>query len=184
MKIKGTAVKSIPDFVQSRYPDQYKNWFTQLPPDSQKLFRDGISTANWYDMNHAATIPTQKVGEVIFKDIKKGAWESGRYSAEVALNGIYKLYVKFASPEHIIERAGRVFSAYYEGSDMRVLNSSKKNVEVAIMQLTNIHEVIEYRIGGWMEKALEITGCKDLKIEIKSSLSKGADKTLYVITWN
>lgn len=184
MKIKGTAVKSIPAFVKKNFPDKYEQWLESLPEESKFLFSNGITTSHWYLLDDAAITPTSQIGKVFYNDPKKGAWESGRYSAEEALNGIYKLYVKFSSPGHIIERAGRVFSAYYEGSVMTAKNKKAKSVDIEISVFDNPHEVIEYRIAGWMEKALEISGCKALKIDIKSSMAKGDSSTLYNITWN
>ncbi|MBK8807088.1 MAG: hypothetical protein IPO21_10755 [Bacteroidales bacterium] len=183
MEIKGTAVKSIPEHVRAHYPDRYKEWLDSLPAESQKIFKEGVITANWYDVDKAAIIPTQKVGELFFNNANKGAWQSGRYSAEQALNGIYKLYVKFSSPGHIIERASRVFSAYYSGSEMQVVNKEEKSVEVEIVKFSKPNQIIEHRIGGWMERALEISGCKDVKVVISKSLAKGDAKTLYNITW-
>jgi len=185
MDIKGTAVKSISEYVQKEYPEKYKAWLRSLPPDSQTIFKDGIISANWYDIEQAAIIPTKKVGEVLFDDCKKGAWESGRFSAEQALNGIYKLYVKFSSPNHIIDRAGRVFSAYYSGSEMKAINKQKNSVQVEIVKFETPNELIEYRIGGWMERALEISGCDcdTLKVKIEESMTKGDKRTLYHIIW-
>ena len=184
MKIKGTAVKSIPEYVKMRFPEQFNSWIESLPFESQKIFTQGIVTSNWYDLGQAVVMPTKKVGEIFFLDTRKGAWDSGRFSALQALSGIYSMYVKYNAPEHIIERASRVFSAYYESSEMGVVNSSKKSVELTIKNFENIHEVVEFRIGGWIEKALEITGCKDIHVEIKSAISKGAGNTVYKATWN
>lgn len=183
MEIKGTAVKSIPEYVRKSHPDKLNEWMQALPPESKSIFEEGVITGNWYDMMQAAVVPTEKIGEVLFNDIKKGAWESGRFSAEIALNGIYKLYVKFSSPAHIIDRAGRVFSAYYQGSVMNVLNKNEDSVQVEISSFGKPNEVIEYRIGGWMECALEISGCKKVNVEIRESMARGDARTLYHITW-
>lgn len=131
-----------------RFPDQYEEWIDNLPAASRNVFNAGVITAQWYDLDCAAVAPTKQIGHHFFRDIKKGAWESGRFSAEQALNGVYKLYVKFSSPEHIIDRASRVLSAYYENSEIGVVEKSKNSVELAITKFDGIHEVIEYRIGG------------------------------------
>jgi hypothetical protein len=184
MQIKGTAVKSIGDYVRKQHPTRYNEWLTSLPLSSYKLLKDGVNVAEWYPMHDAAIIPTSKVGELFFHDPKKGAWECGRYSAENALTGVYKLYVKFASPGHIIERASRVFAAYYQPCELVAANFKPKSVEVIIKKMSQPHPIIEHRIGGWMERALEISGCSGIKITIPKSLTNGATETVFAISWD
>ena len=43
--------------------------------------------------------------------------------------------------------------------------------------------VIEYNIAGWMERALEITGCREVKVEITKSAAQQNTCTEYKVTW-
>ena len=183
MQVKGTAVKSINDYVRKEFPSRYNEWLTSLPLSSFKLIKDGVNVAEWYPMREAAIIPTARVGDLFFHDPKKGAWECGRYSADVALTGVYKLYVKLATPGHIIERASRVFAAYYQPTELVAANFQPNSVEVIIKKMAQSHPIIEHRIAGWMERALEISGCKGIKIEIPKSLTNGYAETVFAISW-
>jgi len=184
MEVKGTAVRSIPEFVKKTFPEKYADWLNSLSAEAKKLFIDGVRSNEWYGIKEAAIVPTEAIGRMFFEgDTKKGAWESGRYSAEVSLNGVYKLYVKASSPGHIISRAGRVFSAYYQPSTMATAKHQDKSVTIHITEFFEPSPIIEYRIGGWMEKALEISGCKEVNVEITKSLAKGEQYTEYYITW-
>jgi hypothetical protein len=58
MEIKGTAVKSIPDFIRKTHPEKYQAWLEALPESSQKLFKEGILPSNWYPLQEAAVVPT------------------------------------------------------------------------------------------------------------------------------
>lgn len=184
MEIKGTAVKSIPDFVKEKYPSEYANWIKALPPESLKIMTSVRST-DWYPLKDAAIIPSELVGNLFFNnDPNKGAWELGRYSATVALRGVYKLYVKFSSPGHIISRASRIIAAYYSNSVLEVGERRNNSVQIIITKFDMPSAVIEARIGGWMESALEISGCKGVEVEISKSLSKGDLNTIIECSWN
>lgn len=184
MEIKGTAVKSIPEYVKRNHTSEYANWIRSLSPASQQI-ANGISSATWYSMKDAAVEPSTKVGELFFNnDIKKGAWELGRFSADIALHGVYKLYVKFSSPGHIIARASRIFSAYYRPSKMEVTEQKSNSVQLIMTQFDQPSDVIEYRIAGWMERALEISGCKGVQVKIPESLTTGGVKTIFECSWN
>ena len=117
-------------------------------------------------------------------DYKKGAWESGRFSAEKALNGIYKIFVKASSPGYIIQRASRVFATYYQPCQMKILERTDKHVVLQISNMTKSDIVIEHRIAGWIEKALHISGASDVKLEFPKSIAKGDAVTTLSINWN
>lgn len=185
MEVKGTAAKSIPDFVGRRFKDKYFEWLNALPEKSRKIMMDGLKTNLWYPIEDAAIMPTQMIGEVFYDgDIQKGAWECGKYSAEVALKGIYKVYVKLSKPEHIIDRASRIFSAYYQPSEMSVSDKGKNFVQLSVTKFPTPSSVIEYRIAGWMQTAMEISGCNNVKVEITKSLAKGARETTFHVSWS
>ena len=97
---------------------------------------------------------------------------------------IYKLYVKFSSPGHIISRASRVFSAYYNPSKMEVAEHRAKSVKLIMTAFDQPSDVIEYRIAGWIERALEISGCSGIVVEIPESFNKSNERTVFDCSWN
>ncbi|MBN2348401.1 MAG: hypothetical protein JXJ22_06165 [Bacteroidales bacterium] len=184
MEIKGSAVKSIPEFVKQNYPGQFDKWLSLLPESSKEIFEKPVLPSNWYSLNDAAVVPTQALAEALFDNNgKEGAWQSGRYSAEAALTGVYKFFVRAASPHFIIGKASKIFSTYYRPCDMHVLNKLDNTVTLHITDFEEPNELIEFRIAGWMEKALEISGSKNVQVQITKSLTKGDEVSEYVLKW-
>lgn len=183
MKVKGTAVKTIPDFIETYHPGKFNTWASSLPEQSRKIFNDGIKASDWYPVNDAIIIPMRVLEELFYNNTRRGAWESGRFSAQVALGGIYQLYVKISSPSHIIDRASRVLQAYYDPGELNIVDKGKNYVKLQISKFTKYDEVIDHRLAGWMERALEISGCKNINIDIPNSISKGDPYTEFSITW-
>lgn len=185
MEVKGTAVKSIKDFVESKYKAQLNNWIQAMPESSQVIMGSAIFANNWYPMKAAAVEPTKAIAKLFYNnDIKKAALEAGRFSAEIGLKGVYKIFVRIASPNYLMERAGRVFTSFYSPTEISVVNNHDKGLTLHITKFPEPEEVIEYRIAGWCERALEFTNCKDVKANITKSLRSGDDLTEIVITWN
>lgn len=183
MEIKGTAVKSIKDFVFTNYKDQYAQWFNALSLQAQEIVNNSITNL-WYPLQTAVVEPTQKIGELFFNgDTKKAAFECGKYSAEVALNGIYKIYVKFSSPAHVVDRGSRILPAYYNPSKIIQIQREKNLVCYEMTECEGIDEVVEYRIAGWMYKALEISGCKTMDVQIIESI-KTHRRTVFEAKWS
>ncbi len=169
MQIKGTAVKATPDFVRAKHNDRFREWINSLPESSKKILLEGVYSSNWYPLTESVIIPTEKAADLFFDgDRIKAARELGRFSAEVALKGIYKLFVRVSSPHFVLSRASSIFSAYYDPSDISIL---EKGERTAILQFSGFDEkdkLIIHRIAGWIEKTLEITLKSALSVEVKS----------------
>jgi hypothetical protein len=183
MEIKGSAIKSIREYVEKLYPHRFDEWIESLPEESKDIFTNPIDPTNWYPIDSAAIIPTQKIGTLIFNSAEKGAWELGRYSADTGLHGIYRVFVRVLHPAYLIQRASRILSTFYRASKMEVIEQSSNSVILHITEFGTPHVIIEKRIGGWIERAMEITRCKDINIQIPKSMAKGDPITEYKISW-
>jgi hypothetical protein len=183
MEIKGSAVKSIPDYLKKFHPEKYSMWLDSLPEKSKKIFMEAVLPSNWYSLHDAAIIPTEALGQILFNDAVKGAWQCGRYSAESALTGIYKFFIKTASPHFIIERAGRILSTYYQPCNMEVASKGDDFVELRITHFEEPSNLVESRICGWMERAMEIHGVSFVNINIEKSLTRGDQYTGIMVKW-
>jgi hypothetical protein len=183
--VKGSVPLSIRNFVRNKYPNRYQEWCNRLPGESKKLFSEVLKASEWINSENGAVAPTKLIGEMFFnRDYKKAAWETGRYSSEVALTGIYKVFVMVASPKYMIDRASKILVTFYEPTSMQVNELRPKGVTLHITRFPNSNTVLEYRIGGWIEKALEICGCSSLTVKITKALSSGDKVTEYVIDWD
>lgn len=184
MEVKGVSVRSVVEFINRKYPGKYKHWCETLPETSRNIYLGKIVVNEWYPLNEGLTIPLHNVGKIFYDgDWQKAVLDMGKYSAEEALTGVYKLYVKMGSPRHIIDRASRIMSAYFQPSEMKVASSDKNQVVLHITRFDEPDEAIEYNISGWIDRALEISGCKNVKTEIAKSLARKDAVTEFVITF-
>jgi hypothetical protein len=183
MEIKGSAVKSIPDFVRKAHPEKYSAWIEALPGPSKTIFSSAILPSNWYSLKDAAIVPTEVMGQMFYESPGRGAWQCGRYSAEMALTGIYKFFIKAASPYFIIDRAGKIFSTYYQPSVMEVVEKAEDYVVLHITQFDEPSEVIEQRVAGWIERAMEIHGFGYVLVDVRKSMAHGDELTEFHVSW-
>lgn len=168
MEVKGTAVIAIRDYVKNQHDSDYKKWLDALSPEARSIFNSAIDSTKWYPVEGAVKEPTEKISKLFYGgSIEEGAMASGRYSAEKALTGIYKIFVMAANPQYIVKRASRVFATYYRPCEINVISSSSKNVVVELSKVEARYEAIEKRIIGWCTRALEISGCKNVNITNK-----------------
>ena len=182
MEVKGAAIVPMEKFITENFGEEsYALWFDSLSQEAKEVYKAPFS-AFWYPMKEILIDPTEKICEILYEGNIKGAWECGRFSAQHALKGIYKIFIKFGSPGFLLSKASTILPQYYKPSDIKILNSEKNSATMQMM-FEESYNVLEYRIGGWIEAALEISGCKNVSVKINSSLAKGDEATEYSASW-
>ncbi len=182
MNVKGTALASIPNLVKTNYPERYDEWFKSLSSESQKIMNRPL-VSKWYPVEFAVIEPTQRICDLFYNGNERGAWEAGKFSAEYALKGVYKFFVKLGSPGFIIKRASNIFSFYYDDAKMKVVESEKERTVVHVYNLKPVSRILEYRTAGWMEKSLQLSGCEYVNIQIIKSPIEGDEMIEYLLKW-
>jgi hypothetical protein len=184
MEVNGTAVISIPLFIKSKFGgEKFDLWLKSLSPEAYDVYKTSIFPSLWYPLKEILIEPTKRICDQFYEGRLDGAWESGRYSADYGLKGIYKMFVKLSSPEFLIKKASVILPTYYRPSTMKVVENRRGFAIVHVTEFADIEKVIEYRMGGWMERALEICGCKKVKMEITKSITKKDPYTEFQATW-
>jgi len=183
MKVKGSSIMAVPAYVEARHPNRYQDWIDSLSPESNHIHTHLILATDLYPLYPAMVEPTEKVCELFFNGDCRGAWESGRFSADYALNGIYKFLYRIGSPQFIIERASRVFSSYYPEGELRVTESGENRVVLQIVKFPEPYRVLDFDMGGWIEGTLDLLKCTRPNVDITKSLAEGDPVTEFVATW-
>lgn len=185
MKVKGSAVTTLPLFIKETFGEEaFQKWLEALSPEAKDTYSVPILTTNWYPLKTILSEPTQKICELFYNGNIKGAWESGRFSAEHGLRGVYKVFIKFGSVHFLIKKASTILPSYYEPSSIEVIEFGDKKSIVHITKFEDADKTIDQRIGGWMERALEISGCKNVKVDITKSITKGDPITEFKLAWD
>lgn len=185
MDIKGTAIKTTREFVRANFPEGYDLWINSLPEKSKEVYSSSmLNIACWYPLKETYQIPMEKIVELFYSGDEKAAGEAlGRFSADLVLTGIYKLFLLVATPKNLMTRATVVFSTYYVPSEVRVTESSSKSVSMQITKFSEMSPILEYRIAGWCVRALELCGCKKVEYKINKSLLNGDSYTEMLYNW-
>ena len=185
MKIKGTGLKTTQDFVKTEFENGFQNWLNSLPEESKKHYQSTINISAWYPLKEGFLDPLDKIIELFYNnDVKSGAEAVGRYSAEIALKGVYKVFLLVATTAFLIKRASKIIATYYDPSEVEAYDTSKKSATIRIIRFPEINLPLEIRIAAWCQKALKLTGCSDVQYDIKKSLVKNDQYTEIVFNWN
>ena len=89
MTIKGSGVLATPQFVKKKFPERYDAWIESLPPESKAIHNRAVLASDWYPLNEALIIPTKKICDLFYGGNERGAWETGKFSADDLLGEIF-----------------------------------------------------------------------------------------------
>ncbi|MFC2138020.1 hypothetical protein ACFLTE_07600 [Bacteroidota bacterium] len=184
MKVKGTSLKTTREFVKYRFPKDYNKWLSNLKPESKLFYESFIDVADWYPIQTAYLDPINKIAELFYnRNYAKCGEEMGEYSAEIALKGIYKVFIMIAKPNFLVKRASKIIETYYRPSEVSVTELGTKSAYIDIITFPEMTLALEYRFAGWCRKALEFTNCMNIRYSIESFISKGDPSTKITFMW-
>lgn len=185
MEVKGTALKTTRDFVKINFPTEFNKWMNELPEPIRKIYDGVLDISGWYPLREAYLVPINRVSKMFYKGDDKVCGDAiGYYSAEVALKGLYKVFLLIASPAYLIQRATKIITTFYRPSQVEAFSISPKSAGLRITEFIEMDLALEYRVGGWCKRALELSSCTGVKYDFKSSIAKGDPYTEIVFSWN
>lgn len=157
MEIKGSLVKSIYKYVNDNFKDEFDLWINALSTESRKIYQNVILATNWYPLNEGIIEPIKITGKFFFDDdAKKAAFELGRHSASTGLSGIYKVFVRIASPQYVLSRSSNIFKTYYKNLEIKYETTGETSAKIFIDSFKEEESLVFDRILGWIYEALII----------------------------
>lgn len=183
MQVKGTAVKPTIEFVKLKFPDRYQEWLNALPENSQKIVRQEVNAALWYPVEEAFIAPTKQIAKLFYDNENDAAYELGIFSAEMGLKGVYKIFVRIASPKFVISRAKNIFASYYKPSVIKLEVVNDKLVYFNVYKFEKSYKIIAYRIAGWFKTAMKLTGCKNPQSSVEEITENNEPVFRIISSW-
>lgn len=185
LEVKGPTVVATPLFVREKHGDGgYQRWLAELPEPSRQLYTSSLLPTRWYPVDVALVEPHRTMTKLFSGGSDRVVRELGRFSADYTLTGVYKIFVKMGSPHWLVKKCGQIFSTFYRpGSSVLV----KEEERLAVTQFRDFPEksgLVEVRIAGWVQRALEISGQKGVQVQVTRSVSRGDDCIELTCTWN
>ena len=184
-EVKGVIIQSTPKIILDKF-GQYglKRWLELISPQARRVFSSDIDPEAWFPLKDMLVEPMANIAQLFYDwDLKKAAWDFGRMSADVRFHGVLKFLVKIPKTNSLVEKAGEYLGSYYRPCAISVPVSDTKYCLVRISQFPEMDKTTEFRICGWMERSLEIAGCKGVRVDIIKSLTNFQPVSEYELRW-
>lgn len=184
MKIKGGSGIFIPEYIKKKFGDEgYTKWFESLSSEAKEVFGNTIFPGKWYPHKIVCIEAAQKICDLFYGGDVKGSIELGSCSADYSLHGIYRIFVKLGSPKFIVNKGVEIMQTYMNPCKIEVAEQKDGYVVIRLTEFPEPHPMSDGRLIGWMQRAIEISGGKNVSAETTKSLAKGDSYTEFVIKW-
>jgi hypothetical protein len=185
MEVKGVIIASTPKIILDKF-GQYglKKWLELISPAARRIYSTHIDHESWFPLKEALIEPMANIAQLFYDwDLKAAAWDFGRMSSDVRFHGILKLLVRIPKANTLVEKAGEYLTAYYRPCTIYVPVSEPKFCLVRVTHFPEMDKTTEFRICGWMQRSLEITGAKAVTVDIVKSLTNFQPVSEYELRW-
>ncbi len=184
MEIKGTAVKTVPNYIKEKHQHVFEQWIESLPEQSRKIMDSPILSTEWYPLQEGIIIPMENLAKILSEEVNKVAWDMGAYSSQIALKGVYKIFVRIASPAFVIGRAANILETYYRPATINLAQREKGKIVLEFDNFLKADHLIMHRIAGWCYNTFEVVKAKNIEVNLKNVDEGGSNfKTLIIIIW-
>ena len=162
-------------------PGAFEAWMRTLPASTADLFTRSRYAQEWVPLEHANLLYVSALADLFGGDTEK-IFEAGRLQLRNDLTGIYRVFLRVASPAFVAERAGAIYSVYARNcGTLSVVDRGEHFLDVKLEHRPFPSEAFFHSLRGSIHGALELTGVNDLHVEIVGA--PAADTRLYRATW-
>lgn len=184
MSVKGPAIAVLPLFIRERFGQKgLDTWLEAVSLQARQVYTSQILPSEWYPIDEVYLQPTKVLCDLFYRGDPAGAREIGAYSADYALKGVYKAFVKMTSVKFFVSRTASILQTYYRPCTAQVVLSEPKRAALQMHEFPKPSAYAEMRIAGWTQRAFEIHGCNNPRVEVTKSLAKGDPYAEFYGTW-
>lgn len=154
----------------------------QCSPELRAHLDEGFSKAKWYPFDEFV-----ELNLVIDRLFGRGDLALvkllGRHGADANLTTIYRLFYKVGSPQWILGRSVRLWSAHYDSGYSEVATRGARAAVLRVRGFATPHQAHCLSVMGWAERAIELSGGKRPIVEESQCRTRGDELCQLDITW-
>lgn len=184
-RVKGTLIAARLRFLRARGPETAERVLNRMSAEDQAALRGMVLPSSWYSADLLARLELTAAAIVADGDPKALFLEMGRYTAQTNLGstGVQRAYVRPDDPHFLLSNVPRMYvTQHTEGS-----RTYEKLAEHAAVIRSYGGETPRpedcLTTVGWMGRAIECSGGREVRVEEKLCRSKGAPHCEFHCRW-
>jgi len=181
-KVKGTMLA---DIVRMIRKNKDKNWGEYLKPEDWDVINRKILDSAWYPLELYT-----RFGLAAFEILANGdpriSYMGGQIRGEELFKGVYKSIIIDKYPMKSLHRFVGMYGLLFNFSVFTIEDVGENHVKIFHkFDRKNLEKNIPYchHLMGLLDTLIEMTGGKDIKIELTAKQWENAPATIFGITW-
>ncbi len=181
--VKGSALSSRVLWVQLGHGAAgVERLLAQTSPELRANIEMGVSKAKWYPFEQFVELNVT-IDRLFGRGDLGLVKQLGRFGADANLTTIYRLFFKVGSPQWILGRSVRLWSAHYDSGFAEVAMRGPKAAVMRIRGFATPHRAHCLSVAGWAERSIELSGGKRAIVEESNCRTRGDDLCTLEVTW-
>ena len=182
--IKGSAVLDSVNAIKARSGDEaYEKIIGTLDDEDQALFRGAIAAGDWCPLDAFVRFLAADIRESAGGD-ERALIRRSEGVIDKQLKGIYRIFVRFGSPEFVLKRISLVHMTYFNGVNIEIMSMKPGRAVIRYTGFEPQHRLMGFSIIGFYRKALEISGAKDVEASFLTPIGDAKGYAELVVTWS
>lgn len=179
-QVKGSMFKMIAKAIRADKSGAYDNI---LSDKDKEFLSQNILSASWYPFDIYMRC-FNALAEVQAKDNMDICIQWGRMEGEATMTTLYKQTIVEGDPQKAMEKFRRFFKLMYDFGELAIEFLSDNEMTLIFKDFEPGFKIYYYVGLGWMERFLELCGCKDLNSKFLAKSWEGAEETIIQVNWN
>jgi hypothetical protein len=164
-------------------PAEFDRMVSTLPPDSAALVMNPPFSASWIPLSQTNPV-LLAVARELFAGSDERIFDIGRQQFIADIGGVYKLFIRVATPAYVAARAGKIYQTYNRDSgNMRVVGSGEHHFDVVVENHPRPSRTLWHYIRGGIAGTLELTGVRSPTVVITEG-GQEQPRSVYHVSWS
>jgi len=182
-RIKGIGYKVEITYVKTEHGEEtLQRILSTLMPGDRILLEGTILASDWHPQG-----PLERFRQAVarhFMDTElKTLEEMGRFSAQYALTGIYRVFMAVSSPAHVIKKVGNLFPKYFDHGKAEAVVHGPRDISIIISGWEDASATLCAVMKGYFERTLEMAGARGVEVKKVACVLRGDPVCEFRGTW-
>ncbi|ATB31772.1 TIGR02265 family protein [Melittangium boletus] len=155
----------------------------RLSPEDRKVLGGVIMPIGWYPLELNLRLDAAIADALSPRDRNKAFIEMGRASAEENLKGPHHVFIRQGDPHFLLSHAPEIYRLYYAVGSRSYEKTGERRAVLRTVGAERVTEADCLTIIGWYQRAIELSGGRDVRIEHTKCRARGHGSCEYACTW-
>lgn len=184
-RVKGTLIAARLRFLRSRGAEMTERVLARMSAEDQAALRGMVLPSSWYSADLLQRLETAAAAVVANGDPKALFVEMGRYTAQTNLGptGVQRAYLRHGDPHFLLSHVPRMYVTQHTDGHRTYEKAGEKAAVIRSFDAESVRREDCLTTTGWMGRAIEVSGGREVRVEEKLCRSKGAPHCEFHCTW-